>query len=82
MTDIERMGEATYNTVEAAKRFVVANIELTLCQQYEFKQLCSRCWRYNACKIYAEWAEAWIDLSKLAGPSADEIVKLTSKYVR
>lgn len=70
------------DVVTAATRFVRANIELTLCQQYQFKQLCHRCWKYSACSVYAEYVDAWIGLEKLAGPSERDREILKNNYTR
>jgi len=68
--------------VAAATSFTKANLELILCQQYEFKALCHRCWRYSACLVYEEWEKRWNDLVTLVGPNEFDMAILKNKYTR
>ena len=46
--------------------YVKQKIKMTNCMQKNFRQLCSKCRKYNNCKVYADYVEAWMQLQKLA----------------
>lgn len=83
MEEVTSVNETDESKILAtATRFVKASLELNLCQQYQFKQLCYRCWKYSACSVYAEYNEAWEALDKLVGPSEYDRAILKNKYTR
>jgi len=50
---------------EMVKEYVDSRIELTLCMQRHFRQVCSKCKKYDRCLVYGRWVSAWVVLQRI-----------------
>jgi len=47
------------------RQYAEAKIEMVVCKQRHFLQLCPRCWEYAKCKKYAWYVETWTKLQEI-----------------